>query len=169
MMKAAPFPLMLLALLSLAGNLWLAGAPQWSWIPAALAAWYLADLVSGLTHMVMDYKPCRPGIGLAEAGRGGVADRSQAQVARRTWLRVLGQQVQRQAERGRGGAQRIRVGERQQPAIAARLLDEADAEFRANPGRLARDQSELGNHGIRAWRARPPARPCPRRGPRCGS
>ncbi len=66
MMKAAPFPLMLLALLSLAGNLWLAGVPQWSWIPAALAAWYLADLVSGLTHMVMDYKPCRPGIGLAE-------------------------------------------------------------------------------------------------------
>jgi hypothetical protein len=27
-------------------------------------AWYFADLVSGVVHMVMDYKPCRQGLGL---------------------------------------------------------------------------------------------------------
>lgn len=64
MMKAAPWPVMLAMLLSLLANLALAGAPTWAWIPAALAAWYLADLVSGLVHMVMDYKPCRQGVGL---------------------------------------------------------------------------------------------------------
>ncbi len=108
-------------------------------------------------------------IGLAEAGRRGIADFAQAQVARCGGLGVLRQQVQGQVERGRGGAQHVRVGEHQQPAIAARLLDEADAQFRADPGRLARDQSELGNHRIRAWPGRPPARRCPRRGRRCGS
>ena len=30
----------------------------------ALVAWYAADLISGLTHMYMDYRPCTPGIGL---------------------------------------------------------------------------------------------------------
>ena len=64
MMKAAPWPVTALFALSLALNLWFAGVPDWRWIPAALAAWYVADLVSGLTHMYMDYRPCTPGIGL---------------------------------------------------------------------------------------------------------
>jgi len=63
-MKAAPWPLTMLFAVSLALNLWLAGAPDWRWIPAALAGWYIADLLSGLTHMYMDYRPCTPGIGL---------------------------------------------------------------------------------------------------------
>jgi len=66
MMKAAPWPLTALFALSLAWSLWLAGVPDWRWVPAALAAWYAADLLSGLTHMVMDYRPCTPGIGLAD-------------------------------------------------------------------------------------------------------
>lgn len=64
MMKAAPWPVMLAMVLSLALNLWLAGVPNWTWIPAALVAWYLADMASGLTHMIMDYRPCTPGVGL---------------------------------------------------------------------------------------------------------
>jgi hypothetical protein len=66
MMKAAPLPATILFVLSLALNLWFAGAPDWRWIPAALAAWYVADLLSGLTHMYMDYRPCTPGVGLDE-------------------------------------------------------------------------------------------------------
>lgn len=50
--------------LSLALNLWFAGMPDWRWFPAALAGWYVADLMSGLTHMYMDYRPCTPGVGL---------------------------------------------------------------------------------------------------------
>lgn len=65
-MKAAPLPATILFLVSLALNLWFAGIPDWRWIPAALAAWYVADLLSGLTHMYMDYRPCTPGVGLAE-------------------------------------------------------------------------------------------------------
>ncbi|HEX5257781.1 MAG TPA: fatty acid desaturase CarF family protein, partial [Sphingomicrobium sp.] len=64
MMKAAPWPVTALFVLSLALNLWFAGAPEWSWIPAIFAGWYIADLLSGLTHMVMDYRPCTPGVGL---------------------------------------------------------------------------------------------------------
>lgn len=64
MMKAAPTSVMMAMLVSLALNLWLAGAPTWAWVPAALAGWYLADAASGLTHMIMDYKPCRAGVGL---------------------------------------------------------------------------------------------------------
>ncbi len=63
-MKAAPWPVMLATLLSLIANLAMAGTPQWSWLVAAVAAWYLADLMSGVVHMVMDYKPCRTGVGL---------------------------------------------------------------------------------------------------------
>jgi hypothetical protein len=66
MMKAAPWPVAMLFGFSLAVNLWFAGVPDWHWIPATLLAWYIADLISGLTHMVMDYRPCTPGIGLAE-------------------------------------------------------------------------------------------------------
>jgi hypothetical protein len=40
-------------------------AASWWSIPAALIGWYLADLVSGTVHMVMDYRPCPPGRGLA--------------------------------------------------------------------------------------------------------
>ena len=65
-MKAAPLPATILFLVSLALNLWFAGIPDWRWIPAALTAWYVADLLSGLTHMYMDYRPCTPGVGLAE-------------------------------------------------------------------------------------------------------
>ena len=64
MMKAAPWPAIALFALSLAFSLSFAGAPDWRWIPAGLAAWYVADLLSGLTHMYMDYRPCTPGIGL---------------------------------------------------------------------------------------------------------
>jgi Lipid desaturase domain len=64
MMKAAPWWAMGLFALSLAANLWLAGVPDWRWVPAAFAGWYVADLLSGLTHMYMDYRPCTPGIGL---------------------------------------------------------------------------------------------------------
>ena len=66
MMKAAPLPATILFLVSLALNLWFAGAPDWRWVPASLAAWYIADLLSGLTHMYMDYRPCTPGVGLNE-------------------------------------------------------------------------------------------------------
>ena len=64
MQKAAPWPVLLAMLASLGVNLWLAGAPGWLWLPAALAGWYLANLASGVTHMVMDYKSCTPGVGL---------------------------------------------------------------------------------------------------------
>ena len=66
MMKAAPRWVTALFTLSLGLNLWFAGVPDWRWIPAAFAAWYVADLMSGLTHMYMDYRPCTPGIGLDE-------------------------------------------------------------------------------------------------------
>ncbi len=64
MMKAAPSWATALFVVSLALNLWFAGVPDWRWIPAAFLAWYLADLLSGVTHMYMDYRPCTPGIGL---------------------------------------------------------------------------------------------------------
>lgn len=38
--------------------------PSWAMIPAALLGWYVADLLSGLVHMYMDYRPCPPGKGL---------------------------------------------------------------------------------------------------------
>ena len=64
MMKAAPWPVTALFAFSLALNLWFAGLPDWRWIPALFGGWYVADLLSGLTHMYMDYRPCTPGIGL---------------------------------------------------------------------------------------------------------
>jgi hypothetical protein len=66
MMKAAPWPVTMLFAFSLALNLWFAGVPDWRWMPAALGGWYVADLLSGLTHMYMDYRPCTPGIGLRQ-------------------------------------------------------------------------------------------------------
>jgi hypothetical protein len=61
-----PFRLAIAALaLVLAGDLaWLAMRPAWMMIPAALAGWYAADLMSGAIHMYMDYRPSRAGIGL---------------------------------------------------------------------------------------------------------
>ena len=37
---------------------------DWRMVPAALIAWFLADLLSGVVHMIMDYRPCPPGVGL---------------------------------------------------------------------------------------------------------
>lgn len=64
MMKPAPWPVTALFVLSVVLNLWFAGVPDWRWLPAVLAGWYVADLLSGLTHMYMDYRPCTPDIGL---------------------------------------------------------------------------------------------------------
>lgn len=38
--------------------------PSWWMVPAALAGWYLADMLSGIVHMIMDYHPARPDVGL---------------------------------------------------------------------------------------------------------
>lgn len=35
-------------------------------VPALLIGWYLADLVSGLVHMTLDYHSCPPGLGLRD-------------------------------------------------------------------------------------------------------
>ena len=52
---------------SLAFNLFSIGPVlDWRMAPAALAGWYVADMLSGVVHMYMDYLPCRPGIGLGE-------------------------------------------------------------------------------------------------------
>jgi hypothetical protein len=54
-------------LLSMGLNMW--GSlrdPHLAALPAALAGWYAADLLSGLIHMLMDYRPCPPGKGLDE-------------------------------------------------------------------------------------------------------
>jgi hypothetical protein len=40
--------------------------PDWRMLFAALVGWYAADLVSGLVHMYMDYRPCIRGTGLRE-------------------------------------------------------------------------------------------------------
>src|SRR5437764_7347296 len=54
-------------LVSLAANLiWLRGDVDWRMAVSAIGAWYLADLLSGLIHMYMDYRPVAPGSGLAE-------------------------------------------------------------------------------------------------------
>jgi hypothetical protein len=39
---------------------------DWRVLPAALVGWFLADLVSGLVHMYMDYRPCEPANGLKD-------------------------------------------------------------------------------------------------------
>ena len=58
---------LILFCLSMAANVAFAAAdPHWLMLPAALAGWYCADLASGAVHMYMDYRPCRPGIGLHE-------------------------------------------------------------------------------------------------------
>jgi len=53
--------------LSLAVDLVLIGPHlDWRMLPAALVAWYAADLVSGMVHMYMDYRPSIPGTGMRE-------------------------------------------------------------------------------------------------------
>lgn len=90
MMKAAPLWVTVLFALSVAGNLWFAGIPDWRWIPAALFAWYAADLLSGLTHMYMDYRPCTPGIGLARVFHYAGSRESDEYIALRdtTWAKI---------------------------------------------------------------------------------
>lgn len=39
---------------------------DWLCLPALLLGWYLADALSGLVHMTMDYWPCPAGRGLAD-------------------------------------------------------------------------------------------------------
>ena len=39
---------------------------DWRMLPAAVVGWYLADFISGATHMYMDYRPCISGRGLGE-------------------------------------------------------------------------------------------------------
>ena len=58
---AAVFALSTLVNLGLAAR-----DPSWWMLPAALLGWFLADFASGVTHMLMDYRPCRPGTGLRE-------------------------------------------------------------------------------------------------------
>ena len=90
MMKAAPWPATVLFMLSLAMNLWFAGVPDWRWIPAALAAWYLADLLSGLTHMYMDYRPCTTGVGLDRLFHyaGSRESEEYLELRNRVWARI---------------------------------------------------------------------------------
>lgn len=52
-------------ILSGTANLAFAAAdPSWWMLPAALAGWYVADMMSGIVHMIMDYHPARLGVGL---------------------------------------------------------------------------------------------------------
>ncbi len=83
---------------------------------------------------------------MAEARGDGIAHRAHAQVARLAGNGIFRQELQRQRQRRGGGVQGVRVGEGQQPARGARLLGKADAEFRTDPGGLARYQSELRDH-----------------------
>ncbi|WP_336963204.1 fatty acid desaturase CarF family protein [Sphingobium aquiterrae] len=56
---------LVLFFLSLAANIGFALAdPHWLAIPALLLGWYVADMLSGLVHMYMDYRPCAVGVGL---------------------------------------------------------------------------------------------------------
>ncbi len=61
--------LVLPALFGLAMAVALAGLVlrfDWLCLPALLAGWYLADLLSGLIHLALDYHPCPAGKGLDE-------------------------------------------------------------------------------------------------------
>lgn len=54
-------------MVSIALNAALALRQPGGWmLPAALLGWYLADLLSGLIHMYMDYRPCTPGKRLSD-------------------------------------------------------------------------------------------------------
>ena len=61
LMRLAIFALLLSGL----ANLGFAARDPSLWmIPAMLAGWYAADMISGIVHMVMDYHPARLGVGL---------------------------------------------------------------------------------------------------------
>lgn len=61
LMRLAIFALILSSL----ANLGFAARDLSLWmIPAMLAGWYAADMLSGIVHMVMDYHPARLGVGL---------------------------------------------------------------------------------------------------------
>lgn len=56
-----------LFLSSVAFNIWGALRDPQIWVlPAALLGWYAADMLSGLVHMIMDYRPCPDGKRLDE-------------------------------------------------------------------------------------------------------
>ncbi len=58
---------MLAFVVSLALNfVWIRSTLDWRLLAAVLVGWYLADFLSGLIHMYMDYIPCTPGVGLAD-------------------------------------------------------------------------------------------------------
>lgn len=51
--------------LSILANVLLADwSLDWRIVPALILGWYLADLASGIVHMLMDYLPCPAGVGL---------------------------------------------------------------------------------------------------------
>lgn len=55
-----------LVVLLLADAVIAVSASGWWLIAAALAGWFLADLMSGVVHMVMDYRPSPAGVGLEQ-------------------------------------------------------------------------------------------------------
>ncbi|WP_419825836.1 fatty acid desaturase CarF family protein [Sphingomonas sp.] len=61
LLRAAPA--LLAAVLALDIALMLRSPSLWM-LPAVLAGWYAADLMSGVVHMYMDYRPCPPLPGL---------------------------------------------------------------------------------------------------------
>lgn len=58
------FILCLFVLSAVLNFYWMAYNLSWWTIPALLAGWYMADMLSGLIHMFMDYHPCPKGKGL---------------------------------------------------------------------------------------------------------
>ncbi|MPT47224.1 MAG: carotenoid synthesis regulator CarF [Sphingobium sp.] len=57
--------ILFLFLLSGAGNVgFMLGDMSWWVIPALIAGWYAADMLSGIVHMTMDYFPARLHVGL---------------------------------------------------------------------------------------------------------
>ncbi len=84
--------LVALFVLSLAFNTrWVLGPIDWLIVPALLVGWFLADLASGVIHMMLDYVPCRPGIGLGEMFRYQGSRESQDYLAlRRETLAKIG-------------------------------------------------------------------------------
>lgn len=61
---AIRFAILLLAAILTADAAAALAHPNLLLVPALVAGWYAADLMSGVVHMVMDYLPSRPGIGL---------------------------------------------------------------------------------------------------------
>lgn len=55
---------LLLLLSAIANGLFALREPSLWMLPALLGGWFLADLLSGLVHMTMDYFPARRGVGL---------------------------------------------------------------------------------------------------------